>query len=420
MTLTRRQIIILAILRRRLRRKKRAPRFWMRPIYAKRKTKGEFHCLVQEMKLGDHELFFKQFRMLPTKLEELLRWVAPKIIKSNIKRESISAEERLCVTLRFLASGDSQSTISGSYRISRSSISRIIRETTQALWDVLLEQDFLEIPKTENDWRKIAADFEELWNFPHCLGAIDGKHISMQAPDNSGSLFFNYKKTFSIVLLAICNARYQFTMVDIGEAGRQSDGGVFANSNIGYSIVNNLLSLPEAELLPNSNIVFPYVFVGDDAFPLRFNLIKPYSNKTMNMHQVIANYRICRARRIIENSFGILASRFRIFRRPIIAEVETVESITKACVALRNYLMKGSPQHESTNCPPGFVDFERNNQIVRGAWRNEVYNETGFRELKRTGSNNFSKNAKDVRENVNSEAGRVPWQNDMISVNRYI
>ena len=106
-----------------------------------------------------------------------MRLVAPKISKSSAKRESISAEERLCVTLRFLVSGDSQSTISGSYRISRSSISRIVRETTQALWDVLLEEDFLDAPKSKNDWQKIATEFEEQWHFPHCLGAIDGKHV---------------------------------------------------------------------------------------------------------------------------------------------------------------------------------------------------------------------------------------------------
>ena len=57
-------------------------------------------------------------------------------------------------------------------------------------------------------------------DFPHCAGALDGKHVVIQAPTKSGSLFFNYKKSFSIVLLALCDASYQFTAVDIGKASR--------------------------------------------------------------------------------------------------------------------------------------------------------------------------------------------------------
>ena len=70
-------------------------------------------------------------------------------------------------------------------------------------------------------WKKVARGFEEKWNFPHCIGAIDGKHVVIQAPANSGSMFFNYKKSFSIVLLAVCNSNYEFSMVDIGGQGNK-------------------------------------------------------------------------------------------------------------------------------------------------------------------------------------------------------
>ena len=87
---------------------------------------------------------------------------------------------------------------------------------------VLIEKGYLTAPRTKEHWKKIAREFETKWNFPHALGAIDGKHVVMQAPARSD--YFNYKKTHSVVLMAICNADYEFTLVDIGDAGRQSDG----------------------------------------------------------------------------------------------------------------------------------------------------------------------------------------------------
>ena len=78
------------------------------------------------------------------------------------------------------------------------------------------------------------------------MGAIDGKHVVMQAPNRSGSSFFNYKKSFPIVLMAVCDANYLFLLDDIGDTGRNSEGEVFANSTLGYAINNNL-SIPNPE-----------------------------------------------------------------------------------------------------------------------------------------------------------------------------
>jgi hypothetical protein len=66
---------------------------------------------------------------------------------------------------------------------------------------------------TRTSWSQIVNDFWDLWNFPNCIGAIDGKYVKVQAPPNSGSKFCNYKYSFSVVLLALVDARYKFTVV---------------------------------------------------------------------------------------------------------------------------------------------------------------------------------------------------------------
>ena len=116
--------------------------------------------------------------------------------------------------------GDAHVTIAASYKISPTSIGTIIKTTTGAIWDVLLEKGYLQPPQSSKDWENISRGFENRWNFSHCACALDGKHVVIQAPTKSGSLFFNYKKSFSIVFLALRDASYQFTAVDIGDASR--------------------------------------------------------------------------------------------------------------------------------------------------------------------------------------------------------
>lgn len=92
----------------------------------------------------------------------------------------------------------------------------------RSIWDCLVSQ-FMPTPGSE-DWKEIAEDFQRLWAFPNCCGAIDGKHVIIQAPSNTGSQFYNYKGSFSIVLLAVVDSRWRFRVVDVGAFGRSSDG----------------------------------------------------------------------------------------------------------------------------------------------------------------------------------------------------
>lgn len=121
----------------------------------------------------------------------------------------------------------------------------IIHETCKVIVKTLLGET-MPTP-TEAVWGGIAEDFENLWNFPNCVGAIDGKHVLMQAPANSGSHCFNYKTTFSIVLLALVDGNCNFIAVDVGSFGKNSDGGIFSHFNLGKRLEEGTMDLPPTD-----------------------------------------------------------------------------------------------------------------------------------------------------------------------------
>ena len=251
--------------------------------------------------------------------------------------------------------------LSFSYRMGLTSVHRIISETSLHIWQVLFEEGFVRAPKTPSEWVKIANEFERRWNFPNCCGAIDGKHIRMQAPPSSGSQFYNYKHFHSIVLLAVVCANYTFTLVDIGDCGRHSDGGVFQNSEIGQHFLNNKLGFPDPRVLHGTATEIPFLFVGDEAFPLTPNMMRPYPGRFISENKRIFNYRLSRARRVVENAFGIASSRFRIWRTEILGSPKKVENITKAVVALHNFVIiseQSMPAGSRLHIPPGYADYE--------------------------------------------------------------
>lgn len=112
----------------------------------------------------------------------------------------------------------------------------------------------------------------------------------LKKPPNSGSLYYSYKDTFSIVLMAVVYANYQFLMVDVGANGRVSDGGVLYYTRFWEKFQNNTLNIPSPSCLPNTAEEFPYVFVGDEAFLLQSNLMKLYSQLDLTNERFIIDY----------------------------------------------------------------------------------------------------------------------------------
>ncbi|KAF0714975.1 protein ANTAGONIST OF LIKE HETEROCHROMATIN PROTEIN 1-like [Aphis craccivora] len=166
---------------------------------------------------------------------------------------------------------------------------------------------------------EISNDFWKKWNFPNCVGAIDGKHIRIFSPKNSGTLYFNYIDFFSIVLLAIVDANCKFIFVDIGSYGKEGDSGIFTNQK--YQIL-------------------PYVIVGDGAFRLDPHMMRSYSKIELrnDCEKKNFNYRLSRARRTTENSFGLLSQVFGVFYTPIPLKIQTVDKLVLSACCLHNLL----------------------------------------------------------------------------------
>ena len=148
------------------------------------------------------------------------------------------------------------------------------------------------------------------------------------------SLCYNYKGFFSLVLLAICDAKCTFTLIDIGNYGGNNDCGIMAKSLIEKKFDDIKVNLPFAEDLAGfSRNPLNYFLVGDETFPLKTWLLRPYPGNLTDSQKVFY-YRSSRSRHTIENTFGILASRWRIFRRPIKAKVENAQRYSLAAIGL--------------------------------------------------------------------------------------
>lgn len=268
------------------------------------------------------------------------------------------------------------------------------------------------MPSTQDEWKQVATGFMEKWNYPFCIGAIDGKHIAIQQPQNSGSVYYNYKHFFSIVLLALVDAEYQFMYVDVGANGRCGDAGIFAECSLKEAMEKKLLSIPNEEVIPGTSKLCNYHIIGDDAFPLQKDLMKPFPYKSDERAKRIYNYRLSRARRVVENAFGIMSNRFRFLLSKAYLQPEDTQNAVLATTCLHNFLIRNQGSNYLTNCAVDNEDV--NHQVILGTWRTDQQL-TGLQPTRNRNSACSAKSQRDaLKEYFSSALGAVPWQNEMI------
>ncbi|KAE8280179.1 hypothetical protein D5F01_LYC22321 [Larimichthys crocea] len=286
--------------------------------------------------------------MSAEQMDELLSLIGPEVTRQSTNyRAAIEPKQRLAVALRYMASGDSLVSLAYSYRLGHSTVINSVHMVCAAIEKTMMER-FLPRP-TQDTWEEVADGFWKKWNFPNCLGAIDGEACDHPSPT-----------------------------ID----------------SLGRGMETKTLDVPPSTSLPGAAHLgdVPHVMVGDAAFPLRPYLMRPYPGQNLNHQKRIFNYRLSRARMVVENAFGILSSRWRILHP------QHVDTLVMATCILHNFLLVpretvgllAEAEQQRRNLPP----------------------------VRNMGGNRASREACNVREifstYFNSPLGSVSWQDRMV------
>ena len=158
-------------------------------------------------------------RMPTAMFDELLDRLTPRLTRQSTNyRVNLEPGLKLALTVFHLASGSQYRAMQLGWRVPHNTISKVVREVCQAILDEYMIEQFT-LPSTEAGWHQVSHGWLQRWNFPHTIGAIDGKHVACKAPPNTGSEYFNYKGFFSIILLALVDS---YPAVDSFEINFQS------------------------------------------------------------------------------------------------------------------------------------------------------------------------------------------------------
>ncbi|XP_077088405.1 uncharacterized protein LOC143740226 [Siphateles boraxobius] len=248
-------------------------------------------------------------------------------------RKCVPLKKRVAIALWKLATGSEYRTVGHLFGVSITTVCRCVQEFTAAA-ETLLVPEQIRYPDQEK-FEEMAAYIENRWGLPQCVGAIDGSHIPILAPQEYHCDYFNRNGWHSIVLQGVVDGKGLFWNVFAGLPGSLHDARVLRLSTL-WELASRGNHFP-AYTRNNSGVNVAYYILGDSAYPLQNWLLKPFTDTgRLTVEQQIYNKKICRARVVVENAFGRLKGRWRCLMKRNDCDVTIVKSMILTCCALHN------------------------------------------------------------------------------------
>lgn len=312
---------------RRINRQYRAKRAWVynRPQY--------WFDELLNIRNEDH-LWHEHFRVSRNTFHYICGLVRPYMVKQDtLLCEAIPVEKRVAIALWRLATGNSFRTIGLTFGVGRCTAMNIKDDFCTALMRRVNE--FIKLHTTENDTRKAIQGFENISTFPQVVGALDGTHIRIAAPNDNPNSYYNREKNYSVVLQGVADANGKFIHVSTGYAGSIHDARILRMSSLYTAIENNrILNSPVRRIAGRD--VKP-LLVADPAYKLPSWCMKPYPQaRGITPCQERFNKSLSSARVVIEQAFGLLKGRWRCLLTKHDESVDKVPSTIITCCILHN------------------------------------------------------------------------------------
>ncbi|CAF2774815.1 unnamed protein product [Rotaria sp. Silwood2] len=310
--------------------------------------------------------FKENFRIKRSTFDDLVRIVGPHISKQDTNyRAAIPVQKRIACALYILGSTCELRTVSNLLGIGINTAGVLLHEFCDVMIDLFLHK-LIKFPTTDVEIRETIQGFFTKFDYPSCLGSLDGTHIQIKPPLGAEPDYYNYKKYHSVIMLATVNSDLLFTYINVGAPGRCNDSSVYSRCTL-YDVVRN--SIYNNYYIIENNVKICAHLIADSAFGLHSTLLKPYSERpNMPKEECLFNYRLSRARSTVERAFGTMKNRFRCIHKKMDYDINNSIKIIKAIAIMHNIcIMSGDYSELDWNQPnPVYKKRMFNSQTIHG------------------------------------------------------